>query len=177
MPLTPRQQVFVTEYLVDLNATQAAVRAGYSAKTAHAQGPRLLEHVEVRAAVDDALKRRSERVEVKADDILRELLRLAMVDIGEAFDANGRLKPIKDIPPDVRRAIAGIEVFEEFKGSGQDRIPVGEVRKLKFWDKVKGLELLGKHLKLFNDNKLELEVTDSFAALLLEAQKRERGDK
>lgn len=157
MALQPRQAAFVREYLVDLNATQAAIRAGYSAKTAHAQGPRLLENVEVAAAIDEALKRRAERVEVKQDDVLRELMRLALVDIGEAFDDAGRLKPLKDIPPDVRRAIAGIEVFEETASDGEGgRCTVGQVRKVKFWDKTRGLELLGKHLKLFTD-RLEVE--------------------
>lgn len=147
MALGVKQARFVAEYLKDLNATQAAIRAGYSVGTAHVQGPRLLSNVRVRAEIDAALKRRAERVEVRADDILRELLRLATVDIGQAFNVDGTLKPIHEIPEDVRRAMSGVEV-EEFD---HDDGPTGRVRKVKFWDKTRGLELLGKHLKLFVD--------------------------
>jgi phage terminase small subunit len=151
MPLTARQQRFVAEYLVDLNATAASVRAGYSAKTAPQQGPRLLQHPTVAKEISAALERRSARLEIKADDVLRELLRLARVDIGEAFDDEGKLKPLKEIPEDVRRAISGIEVDELFDGHGENRMSIGVTRKLKFWDKTRALEMLGKHLKLFTD--------------------------
>lgn len=166
MSLTPKQSAFVAAYLVSLNATQAAIAAGYSEKTAHSAGPRLLGNVDVKRAIDEALARRAERVEVKADDVLRELLRLATVDIGQAFDAEGKLKPLHEMPADVRRALAGVEVTSH--------ADVGTLTKVKFWDKTRALELLGKHLKLFTE-KVEHDVTDSFAALLLEAQKRERG--
>lgn len=151
MALTAKQARFVAEYLKDLNATKAAERAGYSAKTAHSQGPRLLEHVEVKRALNEHSKRRAERVEIKADDVLRELRRLALVDIGEAFDTEGRLKPIHEIPIDVRRAMSAVEVQQVFDHDGEHRYHSGDLMKVKFWDKTKGLELLGKHLKLFTD--------------------------
>ncbi len=137
--LTARQQAFVREYLVDLNATQAAVRAGYSPKTAEVQGSRLLRFVQVAAAIDEALKARAARVEASADDVLRELTRLALVDVGEAFDAEGRLLPLASMPAEVRRAIVSMETGA-----------LGVV-KVRFADKVKSLELLGKHHKLFVD--------------------------
>lgn len=149
--LSARQQLFVAEYLKDLNACQAAIRAGYSARTAETAGPRLLRNVQVQSAVAEAQRRRLDRVEVKADEVLRELLRIATADLSEAYDEAGNLKPIHEIPKDVRRAIAGIKVFEEFDGFGKDRVKVGEVREVKFWDKPRSLELLGKHLKLFTD--------------------------
>jgi phage terminase small subunit len=152
MPLGPKQARFVEEYLKDLNATQAAIRAGYSPKTAETQGSRLFRNVQVSKAISEALARRSARVEVKSDDILRELMRLAMVDIGQAFDEEGKFKALHEMPEDVRRAISGIEVDELFEGSGRDRTQVGWTKKIKFWDKVRGLELLGKHVKLFTEN-------------------------
>lgn len=149
MGLGVRQSRFVVEYLVDQNATAAAKRAGYAStqRSAEVQGSLLLRNPEVRRCIDEALARRAARVEVKADDILRELLRLAMVDIGEAFDEEGRLKPIKDIPPDVRRAISGVDVTEIM----EDGRPVGLLKKVRLWDKKGSLELLGKHLRLFVD--------------------------
>lgn len=147
--LPPNQQRFVQEYLVDLNATQAAIRAGYSPRTAKAQGSRLLTNVAVKQAIDAALAARAERVEIKADDVLRELLRIATTDISEAFTEEGRLKPLKDIPKEIRRAIASVEIDEWANPLGDG--PLGRTSKLKFWDKPKALELLGKHLKLFTE--------------------------
>jgi phage terminase small subunit len=164
--LTPKQARFVAEYLKDLNGTQAATRAGYSAGTAESQASTLLRNPKVRAAVDEALERRAERVEVKTDDILRELLRLATTDIGQAFDEEGRLKPLHAMPVAVRRAISGIETEELFEGGGAERVRIGNVRKVKFWDKTKALELLGKHLKLFTD-KVEHSVDQTLEALVL----------
>jgi phage terminase small subunit len=171
--LTARQGRFVGEYLRDLNATKAAIRAGYS--TAHPGdiGAQLLSKPHVLAAVEAAKERRALRVDVSADDILRELLTFARTDIGAAFDSEGRLKPVHEMPEDVRRAISGIEV-EELWGfeMGQDgKVPIGQVKKVKFWDKVKGLELLGKHLKMWVD-KVELSADGSFADALKKARER-----
>lgn len=147
--LNMRQARFVTEYLVDLNATKAAERAGYSPRTAYAQGSRLLTHAEVAAAIQAGVAKRQVRLELSADRVLQELMRVALVDLGGAYDAKGNLLPVHEMPEDVRRAIAGIKVFEEFDGFGEDRVKVGEVREVKFWPKVDALRDLGKHLKLF----------------------------
>jgi phage terminase small subunit len=155
--LTAKQAAFVREYLVDLNGKQAAIRAGYAPKRAEGSAYELLRKHQVRAAVDEALKARAERVEVKADDVLRELLRIARVDIGQAFDEKGRLRPLHEMPEDVRRGISGLETEELWDGAGRDRVSIGQVRKVKFWDKVKALELLGKHLAIFTE-RVEHEV-------------------
>jgi len=153
--LTPKQQRFVDEYLVDLNATQAAIRAGYSPKTAKQAGHEALTKPDVQAAVSAAQEKRSQRTGITADVVLGELLRLARVDIGEAFDESGNLLPVRDMPEDVRRAIAGIDVAEEGprlrmnEDGTVDEPPVTTVRKVRFWDKRGALELLGKHLGLF----------------------------
>lgn len=110
-----------------------------------------MKNVNVARAIDEAMKRRAARVEVTVDDVLRELLCFARTDIGQAFDEQGRLKALKDMPEEVRRAISGIETEELFGGSGEDRVEIGQVRKIKFWDKAKGLELLGKHLKMWTE--------------------------
>ena len=78
--MTPRKQRFVDEYLVDLNATQAAIRAGYSARTAEQQGPRLLGNVEIAQAVQAAQQARSHRVLINQDDVLRGLRREATLE-------------------------------------------------------------------------------------------------
>lgn len=149
--LTPKMRLFALEYLVDLNATQAAIRAGYSAKTAGAIGAENLKKPAIAALIQAAQAKREQKLELTADTILRELLRLATVDIGGAFNDAGELLPIKQIPEDVRRALAGVDVEEVWTGRGDEREQTGQVRKVKFWDKPRALELLGKHLKLFTE--------------------------
>lgn len=152
--MTPKQSAFCAEYLIDLNATQAAIRAGYSARTARSVGAENLTKPDIQAEVSRLIGERSKRVEVSADTVIAELLRLAMTDIGQAFNEDGSLKAIHKMPEDIRRAIAGVDVFEEFEGRGEDRDQIGWTKKIRFWDKNKALEMLGRHLKMFTD-KLE----------------------
>lgn len=159
MKLTPKQLAFIREYTIDLNATQAAIRAGYSEKTARQAGAENLSKPDIQAELTKLMEARAQRVEIDADTVLRELLRLARVDLCEAFNDDGSLKPVRDMPEDVRRAISGVDVFEEFQGRGEDREMIGYTKKLRFWDKTKALEMLGRHLKLFSD-KLELTGKD-----------------
>lgn len=151
--LTPRQARFIAEYLVDANAAQAARRAGYSKSNLEAQGARLMATPSVRAALDEAMARRAARVEVKADDVLRTLLRLLGSDLRQAFGADGCLLPIHDLPDDVAAAIAGVEVDELWEGRGEERRQVGVTRKVKFWDKGRAVELALKHLGLLTDKR------------------------
>jgi phage terminase small subunit len=179
--MSPKRRRFVLEYIKDLNATQAAIRAGYSKLTADTQGPRLLGNVGVRKAIDSALAEREVRTQIKADDVLKELHRLATVDVGDAFDDMGRLLPFKDMPRDVRRAIAGVDVEELWGPDGGAQL--GVIRKVKFWPKSNALEQLGKHLKLFTDvmevktdDLTDEQVAARIAALLERArQKRDAG--
>ena len=111
---------------------------------------RLLARVNIRQAIDQAQAKRAERVEVDADFVLRELVRLAGSDVSKAFDEHGQLLPLHQIPEDVRRAISSVETDTRREGHGEDA-EIVTVRKIRFWDKTKGLELLGKHLKLFTE--------------------------
>lgn len=154
-PLTDMQELFCKEYLVDLNATEAAKRAKYSEKTAAEQGYQLLQKPSVRARVLELMDARAKRVETKSDRVLEELERIGTSDLIHAFADNNTLLPLKDMPEDMRRAIASIEVDEIFEGSGESRTWVGYTKKVKLWPKDRGLELTGKHLKLFTD-KVEL---------------------
>ncbi len=149
--LTPKQAAFCAEYLIDLNATQAAIRAGYSKKTARSVGAENLTKPDIQTEVSRLMAERSKRVEVSADTVLAELLKLAMADIGQAFKEDGSLKAIHEMPEEIRRAIAGVDVFEEFEGRGEDREQIGWTKKIRFWDKTKALEMLGRHLRLFTD--------------------------
>ena len=104
--LNPRQQRFVAEYLTDLNATQAAVRAGYSAKTAHSIGPRLLEHVDIAGALAEASQARQARTGITQDRVVAELALLAFSDVSHyTVDNQGNVVLSPDAPPTAYRAV------------------------------------------------------------------------
>ena len=88
---------------------------------------------------------------MSADDVLVGLAEIASIDIADIFDENNVLRPLKEIPAYVRRAIAGIEVEELFEGRGESREHIGRNRKLKLSDKVRALEILAKHHKLLTE--------------------------
>jgi len=145
--LTAKQSTFVKEYLIDLNATQAAIRAGYSEKTAYSIGQENLTKPDIQKAIQKAMNERSERTEITQDMVLQELGKIAFLDIRDAFDANGALLAIKDMPEDVAKAIGGID--HSFIGEKDNQI--GVTSKIKLIDKKGSLELLGRHLKMFTD--------------------------
>lgn len=147
-PLNPKREIFCLEYIKDLNATQASIRAGYSPKGANTQAAKLLAVPAVAARIQELMTKRAELLGVEADSVLLELLAIARSDISEIFDAEGNLRPIHEIPEQARRAIAGIEVLEVYQGEGEKRKLIGNTKKVKFWDKVKALELLARHLKI-----------------------------
>lgn len=147
--LTPKQQRFVDEYILDLNATQAAIRAGYSAQSASSQGERLLRNDEVAAAVQKRLDSRSQRTEVTADRVLEGLAAVAFGDLRTLFSDTGALISPSDLPDAAAKMLAGIEVSTVNRGEGD----VEHVAKVKTNDRLKALELLGKHLGMFVDRK------------------------
>lgn len=152
--MTPRKMRFVEEYVIDLDATHAAMRAGYSSTNnaaAGVTGRRLLHEPLVAAAIAKLKKKQSDRVEITADRVIQELWRLAMSDIGEAVDENGNVKPLKTMPEAIRRAISGVDVDELFEGRGDERVRVGLTKKLRLWDKGAALALLMKHMGLANE--------------------------
>ncbi len=151
--LSARQERFCREYIVDFNGSQAATRAGYSAdpSTARSTASRLLTYHNIQARLATLKAEQNKRLDFSADRVLLELARIAFADQSQCFDEEGNLLKFKQMPEDIRRALAGMEVFEEFEGAGRERVHVGNTKKVKSWDKVKALELLGKHHKLFTD--------------------------
>lgn len=147
--LTERQRVFCEEYLVDLNGQAAAVRAGYSKKTARQMASQNLEHPAVIEYLNKLKTERSQRTQVTADRVITELARLGFSDVRKAFDESGALLPMAQWPEDLAASVASIETDVLFEGYGENRVQVGVTRKLKLWDKPRSLELLGKHLKLW----------------------------
>lgn len=142
--LTDKQQRFVDEYLIDLNATQAAIRAGYSAKTADRIGPELLGKTCVSEAISKKMAARSRRTGVNAERVVLELAKVAFAKMTDIVDSKGRIK--EDASPDDLACIESIKYKEsdnEYGGSVE--------REVKIASKLKALELLGKHLGMWSD--------------------------
>lgn len=165
MSLSQKQKRFVAEYLKDLNGTQAAIRAGYSPKTADQQASRLLTKVKVTEAVRDAMKRREARTEVTQDRVIAELAKIAFTngsDFAEVVTGEHtvyidgtpvqvneqyvKLKNTEDVAEDKKAAISGIK-------QGKNGIEISSC------DKLKALELLGKHLGMFDKRETAEENT------------------
>ena len=143
--LTPKQAEFVRQYLVDLNATQAAIRAGYSEKTAYRIGAELLQKTSVAEAIATAQAKREQRTEITADRVVAELAKIAFGSARDVMEwgPNGvTLKSSTELTDEQAAAIAGVSENITQNGSSL---------KLKRHDKVKALELLGRHLGMFTD--------------------------
>lgn len=155
--LTDKQAKFCEEYLIDLNATQAAIRAGYSSDTARQIGSKLLTEVDVQARVSELQAERSRNTRIDAQWLLNRLAQEAEADVNEIYDEFGAVRPISEWPLIFRKGlIAGIEVeelFEEADDPDADfddprkvRRARGRVTKFKLDSRVKRLELIGRHI-------------------------------
>lgn len=191
MALRGKQAMFVLEYIkdMDLNGTQAAIRAGYSAKTAQQIAYQLLQKTSVQEAIKDAQKLRLKRLNVDADYVLNRLVQIDQMDVIDIMNDDHSLKPISEWPSIWRQYISGLDNMEEFDGRGEDRYLIGYLRKIKWPDKVKNLELLGKHISIgaFKDrvelgNDPDNPLTDTkatskkLAALAKLKKAKEKGD-
>jgi phage terminase small subunit len=151
LQITTKQLQFVEEYLIDLNATAAAKRAGYLGATA---GTQLLQRPRVQQAIASYKHYRSQRVHATADRVIAELAAIAFADVRAVYDASGHLLPIRDLPDHVAATIASIEVVR--RPTDDPDAPVEYVHKYKFWDKLRAVENLGKHFGDLIPNRLEL---------------------
>ncbi len=146
MSLTPKQARFVEEYLLDLNATAAAKRAGYSERTAYAQGQRLLKNVEIAAAIQKAQEARSERTKISQDWVIERLVGVykASMEARPVCDKNGDEKGFTFNPTAANRAL---ELIGKHKGMFIDRKLIG-LRRIEDMTEDELVALLG-------DNRLE----------------------
>ena len=153
----PKQARFVEEYLIDLNATQAAIRAGYSSNTAEQIGHQLLKKTSVSEAIAKAQAERSERLEITADMWLRELWLIGHSDIENyvTIDEGGLIiaKTFEEMPKDASRALEMIEENRTIKESsdGKDSNIINSKIRFKMHDKLGALEKIGKHLGFLKD--------------------------
>ncbi len=166
--MTDKQERFCQEYMVDLNATQAAIRAGYSEKTAESIGYQLLQKTTVSKRIAQLQAAQSRRTGINADRVLRELAKVAFVDIGDVVDDTGALR--QDITPEDRAAVASIKIKNSETDSG-----TSAEREVKLYDKLRALDLIGRHLGIFQD-KLEITPnTGQLASILKQLEDKKHG--
>lgn len=166
--LTPKQQRFANEYCVDLNATAAYRRAGYNARgnSAEAAASRLLSNVKVQQAVQEKEKMVASRCEITAENILREAGALAFSDIRKLFNADGSPKSIHELDDATAKTVKSIEIGQMVS---EGKV-VGQMCKIKLWDKNSAHERLFKHLRLFDkDNSPEVLALKSIAVSFVSA--------
>jgi len=155
--LNDKQKLFCEEYIIDLNGAQAATRAGYSSKTAKEQASKLLTNLNVQEYIQELKAIRSERTEITADMVIKEIAKVAMLSVEDFYDDIG-LKPLSELDETARAAISSYQVkrIKTGKDTYED-VPI-----VKIHDKMKALELLGKHTGVFEkDNRQKQPVNQN----------------
>lgn len=167
--MTPKQARFVAEYRKDLNGAQAAIRAGYSEKTARQIADELLSKPDIAAAVAEKTQEQLAKADLTAERVLEEMRRLAFSDVRNLFDANGALKPLHLLSAEDAACIAGLEVIIKNAEAGDGHLD--KVHKIKIWDKTKTLQMLGQHFALLVEH-VKLEASDDLIAALQRGRQR-----
>jgi len=160
--LTDQQELFCREYIKDLNATQSAIRAGYSEKTADVQGCRLLGNVKVASRISELKALRVDEVRTDANYVLKRLLEIDSLDVADILDDENNLLPVKEWPKAWRTSVSAIDITELKSTEDFDSF----LKKVKMPDKLKNLELLGKHIDV-SAFKERLELTGKDGAELV----------
>ena len=157
--MTNAQKRFCDEYLIDLNATRAYKVAYPNCKkdeTARANSSRLLTIANIQEYISEKQIEIEKRTEVTQDMVIKELAKIAFLDIRKLYTENGQLKNVAEIDDETVGAISSLETLEEYEGYGNDREKIGETQKVKLLDKTKALELLGKHLGIFKETNINV---------------------
>lgn len=169
MPLTPKQERFVAEYLVDLNATQAAIRAGYSPKGATVTGSKLLANPKVGAAVAAGKAQQLEKADLTATMVLEAIRRQVVGDVRQLFDTHGNLRAITDLTEEQAALIAGMEVVKRNLTAGDGEVDT--IIKVKLTDRGRYVEMAAKHFGLLIE-RVEVTGDEAIVARLQAARKR-----
>jgi phage terminase small subunit len=161
MALTDKQRRFVAEYLIDLNATQAAIRAGYSEATARQMGAENLSKPDIANAIAERSKGTAKKLDITAEKVLAAIAEIAFGDVRKMFTEDGALRRPHEWDDETAAAVAGMDVVTVAAGEGM----VEHVAKIKRTDRLRALDMLARHHSLYND-KLEVTHTVGLAEAL-----------
>lgn len=168
--MNPKQERFIAEYLIDLNGTQAAIRAGYSKATANRIASNLLSKVDIAEEIARKRTVQIEQADLSATRVLEELRRLSLSDLADAIDeSTGKLKPLHQMPAHIRAAIASVKLTKKNLTAGDG--VTEDVVEIKLWDKPRALEMLAKHFKLLTDV-MQVQDADGHIAALMRGRER-----
>ena len=161
--LTRKQQRFCQEYIVDLNAVQAAIRTGYSKSTARQQASRLLTKVNIQDYLTRLMKQRQERTQIKADEVIHELAKIAFSNISNFITEKNQIKDLSLLTREILAAVESIHIVVRYDKGNSD----GYTKRfrLKLHDKLKALECLGRHLNIFKKDNIDSDVVDILKGL------------
>lgn len=154
LPLTEKARRFCSEYLIDLNATQAAIRAGYSQRTANEQAVRLMKDSRVMARIAEGMKERAKRTEITQDRVLQELAKIGFSDIRKAVKWGSEVA-VRDAETGEQTIFHGIAVIDSTEIDDDTAAAIAEISegrdglKVKFHDKRAALVDIGRHLGMF----------------------------
>lgn len=164
MALTDKQEMFCREYLIDLNATQAAIRAGYSAKTANRTASENLSKPDIQSRIAELKAQRNDLVGINATYVLNRLVEIDQMDVLDILNSTGELKPVAEWPKVWRTTLSGLEVMEMASEGNAAAL----LKKIKWPDKVKNLELIGKHIDVqaFREQVKTEHVVESISDLM-----------
>lgn len=158
-PLNDLQERFCQEYIkTPENQTDAAIRAGYSAKSAHNAASRNMDEPRIQKRIAELMTERNKRLRVSADYVLLRLVEIDQMDVLDILNDDMSIKPVSEWPKVWRQYLTGFELADMFEGRGDEKELVGILKKIKWPDKVKNLELIGKHVDV-NAFKERLEVS------------------
>jgi len=165
MKLSAKQKKFCEEYLIDLNSTQAAIRAGYSENTARSIGSENLTKPDIQAYLNSIRSELQNETKITTERVLAEYAKIAFFDIREVYDVDGGLTNIKQLDDNSAGALSSVKSMEEWGEDDEgNKIIIGTTKEVKVFDKIRALDALGKHLGLFekdNQQKLPIQIDAS----------------
>ena len=158
-PLTAMQEAYAQEYTkCPENQTQAAINAGFSPNTAAVKASVMMRDDRIKKRIAELMEERNKRLRVSADYVLLRLVEIDQMDVIDILNDDMSIKPVSEWPKVWRQYLTGFELADMFEGRGDEKELVGILKKIKWPDKVKNLELIGKHVDV-NAFKERLEVS------------------
>lgn len=173
-PLTAMQEAYAQEYTkCPENQTQAAINAGFSPNTAAVKASVMMRDERIQKRIAELMEERNKRLRVSADCVLLRLVEIDQMDVIDILNDDMSIKPVSEWPKVWRQYLTGFELADMFEGRGDEKELVGILKKIKWPDKVKNLELIGKHVDVnaFKE-RLEVSGTVTIADRMAKARRR-----
>ena len=158
--LTMKQEKFCQEYVIDLNGTQAAIRAGYSEPTAQEQSSRLLSNVIIKDRVEALQSKIQERTEITADSVVKELAKIGFMSIDELYNESGDIKAVHSLSDKAKASVSSVKITEKAIVCDETSKVIERTTEMRLWDKGKALVELRKHLGIFSEDNRQKAVAE-----------------